>query len=419
MTTTQTSLKINIKPSTSAKTINSQVPATATATKALDPMALLLKNHMQNFVAKMAAEGTLTGEGQKAAMEQVSDMMSTITIPAAPARTRTKKVVDSDNRCMARVWGGGEGTQCTYGRKSGCGDYCNRCHKKSEVTEEPLQFNEVGKHVGLHWGRIDQDKPIMSGGFVAVQWKDPACAEKVTKALAAGATFHPHSGEAKKKVKGPRKPRGVKKSKSKKPKARRTKNAFFHFLGDTRAAKKAELIAAAKEGEKVGVSDVTKALGAIWKTMDADARAPYIKLETAEKAVAQAEFEASLATINDTEETISTINDTVGLGNDEVGQILAEGFAGDNGLDDMIADLSSEEVVTEVEQSVAKSEDAVEVEQDDEDGDDDEDGESVEEHEVADGTKYYLGSDGTLYDVETSCILGTLNEETNSLVPSA
>ena len=325
------SMKLTIKSSTSNKSINSQVPAAAT--KALDPMALLLENHMQNFVTKMAAEGTLTDEGQKAAMAQVSEMMSTITIPAAPARTRTKKVVDSDNRCMARVWGGGEGTQCTYGRKSGCGDYCNRCHKKSEVTEKPLQFSEEGKHLGLFWGRIDQEKPILSDGFVTVQWKDPESAEKVTKALAGGATFHPQSGEAKKKVKGPRKPRGAKKTKSKKPKARRTKNAFFHFLGDTRAAKKAELIATAKEGEKVGVSDVTKALGAIWKTMDADARAPYTKLAVAEKAVAQAEFEASLATINDdTEESNSTVNDISGLGNNEVGQILSEGFGGDNGL---------------------------------------------------------------------------------------
>ena len=397
MTTTQTSMKLNIKPTT----------------KALDPMALLLENQMKSFVAKMAAEGTLTGEGQKAAMAQVSEMMSTITIPAAPARTRTKKVVDSDNRCMARVWGGGEGTQCTYGRKSGCGDYCNRCHKKSEVTEEPLQFSEEGKHLGLFWGRIDQEKPILSDGFVTVQWKDAASAEKVTKALAGGATFHPQSGEAKKKVKGPRKPRGVKKSKSKKPKARRTKNAFFHFLGDARADKKAELIAAAAEGEKVGVSDVTKALGAVWKTMDADARAPYTKLAVAEKAVAQAELEASLATINDDAVEL-TINDTSGLGNDAVGQILAEGVGAleiDDGLDDMIAELSTEEVVSEVEQSTAKSEDVT----NDEDGD----GESVEEHEVADGTKYYLGSDGTLYDVETQDIVGTLNEETNSLVPSA
>ena len=65
---------------------------------------------------------------------------------------------------------------------------------------------------------------------------------------------------------------------------------------------------------------------------------------------------------------------------------------------------------------IEEEEARIEKERIEEDGDD---GESVEEHEVADGTKYYLGSDGTLYDVETQDIVGTLNEETNSLVPSA
>ena len=118
-----------------------------------------------------------------------------------------------------RVWDGGLGTQCKFARKPGCGDYCNRCHKKSLVTEEPLQFAADGKHLGLFWGRIDKPKPIMSGGYVTVQWKDEACAKQVAEALAGGAQFHPFSGEAKKKVKGPRKPRSAKKSKSK-PKAR-------------------------------------------------------------------------------------------------------------------------------------------------------------------------------------------------------
>ena len=97
----------------------------------------------------------------------------------------------------------------------------------------------------------------MSGGYVTVQWKDEACAKQVAEALAGGAQFHPFSGEAKKKVKGPRKPRSAKKSKSKKPKARRAKNAFFWFLGEKRAEKKAELIAAAAE-ERRKTADVTR-----------------------------------------------------------------------------------------------------------------------------------------------------------------
>ena len=38
------------------------------------------------------------------------------------------------------------------------------------------------------------------------------------------------------------------------------------------------------------------------------------------------------------------------------------------------------------------------------------------EHTLADGTVYYLGSDGTLYDTETQEVAGTLDEETNTLV---
>jgi len=352
-------------------------------------------------------------------------MMSTINIPAVPARTRTKKVVPAESRCMARVWGGGCGTQCTFSKKPGCGDYCSRCHKMSLVTTTPLQFSDTGKHLGLFWGRIDQPKPIMSGGFVTVQWKDPECAEKVTQALAGGATFHPFSGEAKKKVKGPRKPRGAKKSKTKKPKARRAKNAFFWFLGETRAAKKAELIAAAAEGEKVGVADVTKALGAVWKTMDEAARAPYVAMETEDKAKAQQELAQSLATIDSAavvEESNETINTDVpipaGLGNDEVGQILAQGLAAteekvapvEESLDNMISGLSDETVVNTTSIEGVSGENQLE------EGEEEEDGESVEEHTLADGSVYYLGSDGTLYDTESHEIAGTLNIDDNTLI---
>lgn len=434
-TTTVAPMKFKIKatPTKDANTLTftpteSIAPAAVAAVpakKAVDPMALLLQNQMNSFVAKMTAQGTLNGEGQAAALAQVKEMMSTINIPAVPARTRTKKVVPAENRCMARVWGGGCGTQCTFSRKPGCGDYCSRCHKMSIVTSTPLQFSETGKHIGLFWGRIDQPKPIMSDGHVVVQWKDPACAEKVTQALAGGATFHPFSGEAKKKVKGPRKPRGAKKSKAKKPKARRAKNAFFWFLGETRAAKKAELIAAAAEGEKVGVADVTKALGAVWKSMDETARAPYVAMEKEDKAKAQQELEASLATINEAvvEESNLTVNTDVpipaGLGNDEVGQILAQGIAAtektvapvEESLDNMISGLSDETVVNTPSNDGVPGETLVEEEEED-----DEDGESVEEHTLADGTTYYLGSDGTLYDTESHEIAGTLNTDDNTLI---
>ena len=398
------------------------LPAEQKAIKELNPMALLLQNQMNNFVQKMAADGVIKADGQEAALAQVAEMMASISIPAAPARTRTKKEVSADCRCMARVWGGGAGTQCTFTRKPGCGDYCNRCHKNAQICEEPLQFTEAGKHKGLFWGRIDQPKPFMSDGYVTVQWKDAECAEKVNKALAEGATFHPFSGEAKKKVKGPRKPRGAKKAKSKKPKARRAKNAFFWFLGATRAEKKAQLIAEAKEGEKVGVADVTKALGAIWKTMDEAARAPYVALEKEDKAKAQAELEASLATMNEpvpaaTEENVVNM----GLGTDEVGEILAQGLGLDQvsdghaeSLDTMLDTLGVDDVVAEgmpQDGKVGQSNTLPEV-QDEED-----DEEEVSEHTLADGSSYYLGSDGTLYDTESHEIVGTHDAEKNILIP--
>ena len=400
----------------------------AVEAKKSDPMATLLRNQMQSFVAKMAADGTLTKAGQEAAMAQVAEMMNTIAIPAQAPRTRTKKVVPAENRCMARVWGGGCGTQCTFSRKPGCGDYCSRCHKKAQECAEPLQFTEQGKHKGLFWGRIDQPKPFMSDGYIVCQWKDDECATQVAAKLAEGVKFHPFSGEAKKKVKGPRKPRAAKKSKAKKPKARRAKNAFFWFLGEKRQEKKAELLAAAAEGEKVGVADVTKALGAVWKTMDEDARAPYVALEKEDKAKAQAELEASLATINEQEtvtaaasmpsSSLATIPS--GLGNDEVGQILAQGLTNATSstdtvvesVDDIIAGLDSSNSETLV-KSALIPDDSAEMHASEEE----EDEEEVEEHTLADGSVYYLGSDGTLYDMETSQIAGTLNSETNTLVP--
>ena len=323
--------------------------------EATNPMAALLQNQMASFVAKMTAAGTLSSDGQVAAMAQVTEMMSTITIPVAAPRTRTKRVVDDEVRCMARVWGSGAGTQCSYQRKSG--EYCNRCHKKSLVTTEPCQYNAEGKHIGLFWGRVDEERPFMSEGAIAVQWKDAESVAKVAAALASGIKHRvgPNSTN-----KGPRKPRAAKKTKGKKLRPKRVKNAFFHFLGEVRAQKKAELIAAAAEGEKVGVSDVTKALGAVWKTMDTEARAPYTVLEAAGKAVALAEFEALMANMDTDVELVPVLVDQLssslatievpinGLGNDEIGDILAQG------LNDLGEDMVEEEDQDDVEAKQAK-----------------------------------------------------------------
>ena len=122
-------------------------------------MELLLQGQMENFVKTLQAQGTLTPEQMSAAMAQVPELVAALDVPAAPKRTRTVKEVATENRCMARVWGGGCGNQCKSAKCDGS-DYCKRCAKLAAVTEEPLQFDEeTGKHIGLFWGRFDQPAP--------------------------------------------------------------------------------------------------------------------------------------------------------------------------------------------------------------------------------------------------------------------
>ena len=83
----------------------------------------------------------------------VKEQVAELDIPAAPKRSRTKKIVSADERCMARVWGSGNGNQCKSRKHDG--DFCKRCSKLVAVTDEALQFDENGKHIGLFWGRFD------------------------------------------------------------------------------------------------------------------------------------------------------------------------------------------------------------------------------------------------------------------------
>ena len=128
-----------------------------------------------------------------------SDDTSEVHVPAAPKRTRTVKVVEADDRCMARVWGGGCGAQCKRAKCEGS-DYCKHHGNKAAVTTEPVQFDEDGNKIGLFWDRIDQPLPIFNNGQIAVRWtKDEEARAKADNALKEGKTYHPFSGEMKKK----------------------------------------------------------------------------------------------------------------------------------------------------------------------------------------------------------------------------
>ena len=69
--------------------------------------------------------------------------------------THPRKDIDESLRCMARVWGNGNGdSQCRFKIKDG--DYCSRHSKQASIEIKPCVRDENGKKVGLWCGRIDQ-----------------------------------------------------------------------------------------------------------------------------------------------------------------------------------------------------------------------------------------------------------------------
>lgn len=396
------------------------------ATTANNTMELLIQGQMENFVKTLAANGSLSEEQMAAAMAQVHQQVADLDVPAAPKRTRTKKVVAEEDRCMARVWGGGKGPQCKSAKHDG--DYCKRCCKLAAVTTEPLQFAENGKHLGLFWGRVDEPQPVFSSGFLCVQWKSDESKAIVDAALKEGKTWHKFSNEGGKKKKsgGSKKPRKSKKSskKSISSSVPRAKNAYMYFLGEKRAEVRAALLAESDDG-KVAVSEVAKKVGAMWKALDDAGKAPYTELAATAKAerdakIAELVEAASQATESDAEsvdESLeASVEDAALLSSiakpvskpaaKKVGAIKVSEFD----LKDPITAACFKGVVDEEDDSSVISgvtEASVE---------DDEDEEEVDEHDLADGTTVLKGADGTLYDPESFDVLGKWNEADNTLI---
>ena len=392
------------------------------ATTANNTMELLIQGQMENFVKTLAANGSLSEEQMAAAMAQVQQQVAELDVPAAPKRTRTKKVVADEDRCMARVWGNGKGPQCKSAKHDG--DYCKRCCKLAAVTTEPLQFAENGKHLGLFWGRIDQPQPVFSDGFLCVQWKSDESKAIVDEAIKNGRTWHKFSNEGGKKKKsgGSKKPRKSKKSskKSISSSVPRAKNAYMYFLGEKRAEVRAALLAESDDG-KVAVSEVAKKVGAMWKALDEAGKAPYTELAATAKAerdakIAELVEAASQASESDDAESLEdSVEDAALLSSiakpvtkakgpikvsefdlkDPITAAMLKGVTDDDSVEDDSSVISG---VTEA---------SIE---------DDEDEEEVEEHDLADGTTVLKGADGTLYETESFDVLGKWNESDNTLI---
>mgnify|MGYP002819267625 CR=1 FL=1 len=395
-------------------------------------MELLIQGQMENFVKTMAANGNFSEEQLAAAMAQVKQQVADLDVPAAPKRTRTVKVVEADDRCMARVWGGGCGTQCKSAKCEGS-DYCKRCAKLAEVTTQPLSFDENGKHIGLFWGRIDQPQPHFNDGQLVCQWKNEESKAIVAAALKEGKTFHPFSGEMKKKNRKPssgtKKPRKGKKATKKNIASgvKRAKNAYMFFLGEKRAEVRAALVDESEDG-KVAVSEVAKRVGALWKAMDETAKAPYTAMAKAAKEERDAEIAKLMeeASISEQSEESASIDDAE-EDDESAGKPVTHAAAAalpaevvDNeitkiafqGIDDgSVEEEDDKSVVSGVTQATGLEE----LDQDDEE-DEEDDGLEVEEHVLADGSKVLKSDDGTLYDESSFEEIGKWDEASNSLI---
>ena len=164
-----------------------------------------------------------------------------------------------DEKCRARVWNGwnaskgrmtgGWGSRCVR-RRVGGGDFCTGCQKKADVTCESCQFWEesdelpknvkVGSKKGLHYGVWGEDTPIVSGGKIAIVWKNPELVKRIIELMKDGMMYHHHTGEGKKgKTTPPRLPKATKArgvssggGATKKGKKQRTRKAFDYWRGD-------------------------------------------------------------------------------------------------------------------------------------------------------------------------------------------
>ena len=216
---------------------------------------------------------------------------------------KPRKEVETGERCMAWACGAdGAPKQCSHKRKEDSlnGEFCGAHDKKARVTMEPLQYDADGNKIGLFLGRADQPAPWKDAeNRVIIRWQGAEFDEawKELEQSETGIVWAPHNtgnftanGERKPRAKSEGKPKKQKVQKAPKAdKPKRTKNAYMHFLAEKRADVKAELVAAAEEGQKVTVAHVTKRVGELWNEIkNTEAADPYKQAAAAEATAAKA-----------------------------------------------------------------------------------------------------------------------------------
>ena len=316
-----------------------------------------IKTQVEAFIQRIGETGSWNKEE---ALSELGDWIDSATFKV-PRKTRVATVVEAGNRCVARVWAGGDGGQCKKA-KNGDGDFCRNCSKKNTCCSTPASFNMDGSHKGLFWGRVDEELPIDSadGKGIAIMWKDEDVREEIREKLEGGGAWHPFCTNRPRRTGDweatPITEMTAKKSKSKKSKSnsKRTKNAYLFFMDKTRAeitsnlrifiettemvpemgiyflAKKKNDLKAAltafkklKKNKKLMKTKMTsleikgdgavaddfvfkgkyamgpigKLGGALWKSMDEDEKSPFQELAAAAKAEMAAASDAESDTV--------------------------------------------------------------------------------------------------------------------------
>jgi hypothetical protein len=354
--------------------------------------SLVLQNLIGAGVAPDMAAQTIAQMMTGNAVAAPTKMTKTKTTKTKkPAKeTKPREPVPAEHQCCARVWGkDANGPQCAV-RKVDGSDYCGFHKKQAADGEEALCWNEDGTKKGLHLGRFDAPMPWRAtSGEVCYAEFAP---EGAIDALKASGEFkwHPNvkQGRQENGTVAPKKARATKQPKEPKAKKPRGTNAYFLYLKENREQIKADLIAAAAEGEKVGVTAVTKKAGELWAAIkDTDAAAKYHEAAAASKAAAQAAVVEEPAVV----EAAAPANTPA----------AEEVPSADDLLDDLqISTPTEKEVADGIEQ--AKANGTWVDESAENSGEEEEEGEDAEEFEhdgvtylkVADGRLFLMNSDG-------------------------
>lgn len=280
---------------------------------------------------------------------------------------KSRAVPLGEDRCQARVWGSGSGCdQCKSSSIEGS-DFCKTHHMKTQErvlngslvspgeegwddaevlgTKPCVLCDTTHKRLGLFCGSISE--PVCARGecgrFI-VKWNNDTTKSEMEEAKLDGTfEWHPwapgHGEEAvaaKRGSKGTGKPRKKKVSEEKKEKSAkkskkpRGKNSYLFFAESVRGKVVEEL---SSSGDSVRQPDVAKKIGAMWKAMSEEEKAPFKAMaekakkdlasssdseEVAEEIPMALAVEAPMAAVSTTEELIGAAQAAVEQESEEI-----------------------------------------------------------------------------------------------------